>query len=166
MLCYVILFPLDLIISSYLMVMFNFNYKLILYLNMFNNILKYRYLPFFDWKTKLTKQIKNGCKNEVMLLLHSVKIRCCNNNNIMACKFNNFFSMCHIFIYRLLTNYFQLYGLLIVILNALSLSSPNQEKNESICKFLHSKIIIIIIIIIIIPLNIVKYTQPISMPFQ
>jgi len=38
--------PLDLILSSYIMAMFKFNFKLISQLNTFNCICKSRYLPY------------------------------------------------------------------------------------------------------------------------
>ncbi len=50
--------PLDLRLSSYIMAMFNFNYKLISNLNTFNYISKDRYLSFQD-KSSLYPNIRN-----------------------------------------------------------------------------------------------------------
>lgn len=44
-----LLSPLDFRLSAYLMAMFNFDYKLISYLNTFNDISKDRYLSYLDW---------------------------------------------------------------------------------------------------------------------
>jgi len=44
--------PLDFRLSCYLMAMFKFNYRLISYLNTFNIVTKYRYLPYIDKKNQ------------------------------------------------------------------------------------------------------------------
>ena len=48
-----ILSPLDLRLSYYIMAMFNFNYKLVSYLNTFNEVPKNRYLSYKDISAKI-----------------------------------------------------------------------------------------------------------------
>jgi hypothetical protein len=56
--------PLDLRLSCYLMAMFNFDYKLISYLNTFNDLDKDRYLPYIDKSYKSRSIIENKSLNK------------------------------------------------------------------------------------------------------
>jgi len=59
--------PLDFRLSCYLMAIFNFNYKLISYLNTFNSLDKERYLPYIDksYTGKSYKSILNTGYNRI-----------------------------------------------------------------------------------------------------
>jgi hypothetical protein len=64
-----VLSPLDFRLSCYLMAMFNFDFKLISYLNTFNDLPKNRYLPYFEKSPKkitVVDQLKGKLESKIV----------------------------------------------------------------------------------------------------